>query len=733
MRINSRCFPLLLAAVAAVGNAQVITAVAGTGTQSFNGDGGPAINAWISMPSGIAFDGSGNLYFVDRGNFRVREINTAGTITTVAGNGLATFGGSGDNGAAMSAEFAWTPAAYLGVAVDASGNLYVADGSIGIGKVRKVNTAGIITTVAGGAVGSTGDGGLATSAGLNSVAGLAIDKQGNLYIADPTGQRVRKVNAAGVISTVAGTGVVGYSGTGGPATSAPLNVPMGLALDAQGDLYIAEGGNALYGPRVRKVDTAGNITTVAGNGTIGFSGDGGPAVSAQLGGGLQGIAIDAAGNLYIADYSNYRVRKVDASGIITTIAGNGVTGGPATSGNGGLASNSRITPAGMALDGSGNLNISDNASSQIRKIAFGATPPGLAASLTSMYFAAPTAHNATPQPEMFTVSSTGPALTFSVTTSTTAGGAWLSTSTSGTTPQTMQVSINNVNSAGVALAAATYHGTITVTPTTPGYTTPITVAVTLVISASVPAVAPVISASGVVSGGSFQTGPGIASNSYVTILGTNLASTTDTWNNSITGGQLPTSLDGVTVTFYDTPGYISYISPTQINVLAPQMALGSTSVQVINNGALGTSSTATVGVSQAAPAFFTVSGNQVIATRQDYTYALKNGTIAGVTTIPAKPGDVLILWGTGFGPTTPATPQGAVTPSDQVYSTSTPVTVTINNVAATVYGAALAPGFAGLFQVAIQVPASIANGDWPLVATIDGFSSPSTVILSVHN
>jgi uncharacterized protein (TIGR03437 family) len=295
----------------------------------------------------------------------------------------------------------------------------------------------------------------------------------------------------------------------------------------------------------------------------------------------------------------------------------------------------------------------------------------------------------------------------------------------------MNVSISVTNAAGQALAAGTYKGTLTITPTTPGYTTPVTVGVTLVLSATVPANPPTISTNGIVSGASFQAGAGIVSNSYVTIQGTNLSSTTDTWNNSIVGGQLPTVLDGVTVTFYGTPGYISYISPTQINVLVPPIALGSSEVQVINSGALGSASSQTVGVNQYAPAFFQ-SGTHAVATRQD-------GSSAGTTAVPAKPGDVLILWGTGFGPTTPATLPGVVTPSDQTYSTSTPVTVTINNIPATVYGAALAPGFAGLYQVAIQVPMSLANGDWPIVATagsaqlFNATSSPSGVILSVHN
>jgi uncharacterized protein (TIGR03437 family) len=249
----------------------------------------------------------------------------------------------------------------------------------------------------------------------------------------------------------------------------------------------------------------------------------------------------------------------------------------------------------------------------------------------------------------------------------------------------------------------------------------------MVLSATIPT-APVIT--GVVNGASFQTG-GIAQNTYITIQGTNLSTATNTWNSSIVGGQLPTSLSGVTVTFSAVPGYISYVSPTQINVLAPTLS-GATSVQVNNNGA--TSSGMTVGAASVSPAFFELSGNQAIATRLDYTYAAANGTIPGLATTPAKPGDVLILWGTGFGATNPATLPGSVTPSDQTYSASDPVTVTINGAQANVYSVALTPGLAGVYQVAIQVPQTLANGNWQLVATTqDGFSSASGVILTVHN
>ena len=216
------------------------------------------------------------------------------------------------------------------MAVDASGNLYIAD--TGNNRIRKVSATGIITTVAGnGSAGYSGDGGPATSAQLDGPEGVAVDGSGNLYIADTCNNRIRKVSATGIITTVAGNGSAGYSGDGGPATSAQLSLPAGVAVDGSGNLYIADSGNN----RIRKVSATGIITTVAGNGSPGYSGDGGPATSAQLNQ-PAGVAVDASGNLYIADSSNNRIRKVSATGIITTVAGNGFDGysgdgGPATS------------------------------------------------------------------------------------------------------------------------------------------------------------------------------------------------------------------------------------------------------------------------------------------------------------------------------------------------------------------------------------------------------------------
>ena len=239
---------------------------------------------------------------------------------------------------------------------------------------------------------------------------------------------------------------------------------------------------------------------------------------------------------------------------------------------------------------------------------------------------------------------------------------------------------------------------------------------------------PAIEQGGVKSGASFQSG--IVPNSWIAIQGTNLANTTDTWDKAIVNGQLPTSLDGVSVTIGGKPAYVYFVSPTQLNVLAPDVGTGTMNVTVTNSGTTSApiaSNSQTVG-----PAFFLWVGKYTVATRQDFTWAVANGTFAGVTTVAAKPGDVIILWGTGFGPTTPATPVGVQVPPN-AYSTANPVTVTVGGTNATVYGAALAPGFAGLYQVAIQIPASAQDGDLPIVATINGAQSPAGVLITVKH
>ena len=549
------------------------------------GDGGPAVSAFIGQAGNITLDLAGNLYIWDATDSRIRKVNTAGIISSVT----ATIG--------QLKEIEGTG----GLATDSAGNLYIGDRQSYV--VRKVDTSGVMTTIAGnGTFGlSGGDGSQATSVSICSPSGVAVDRAGNVYFGSSICGAVRKVDTSGVLSTYAG----------GNTFVGSLGEPWAIALDNSGNLYVCDDA---VGTRVYKVTPGGAITVIAGNGTSGFSGDGGPATSAQLFE-AHGVAVDAAGNVYIADTSNLRVRRVDTNGIITTVAGgpnsapNEVDGGPPTGVNVGALD--------VAVDSAGNLYIyGGNRVYKVTGLSSGTTPPP----------------------------------------------------------------------------------------------------------------APAISSNGVVNGASFQ--PGVTANAWVTIQGTNLAGQTDDWSNSIVNGALPTMLDGVSVSMGGQAAYVYYISPGQLNVLAPDVPAGPVTVTVTAPG--GTSASFTATADAYGPAFFPWPGNQVVATRTDYSYAVKAGTFAGATTIPAKPGDVIILWATGLGPTNPAAPLGVATPGTGSYPTASLPTVTVNNTPAMVYGAALAPGSAGLYQIAIQVPPSLADGDWPIQAMIGGILSPAGTILSVH-
>jgi uncharacterized protein (TIGR03437 family) len=572
--------------------------VAGGGNVGQFGDGGPAVGAFLGISAHIALDIPGNLYIWDIQDSRIRKVNPAGIISTLAAT-VGQLAGAPSDG---------------GIATDNAGNLYIADGLNYV--VRKVDTAGVMTTIAGNGgmsfSGTSGNGSQGTSAAICTPAGITTDHPldkagnpiigaGNVYfgaaLASPCGT-IRKVDTSGVLSTV----------TVSPPLSATSGTTYALAMDARGNLYICD---REIGTRVYKVAPGGAVTTIAGTGISGYSGDGGPATNAQLFE-AHGIAVDAAGNVYIADGGNFRVRKVDTSGIITTIAGGGTKGAV----DGAVATTVKFSPQEVAVDSSGNLYILG-------------------------------------------------------------GGIWKMSLSGGTTA---------------------------------------------------PPPAPAISTDGVVNGASFQRG--VPANSWVTIKGTNLAAQTDDWSHSIVNGALPTSLDGVSVSMGGKPAYVYFISPGQINVLAPDVPAGPISVTVTTAG--GTSAAFAVVANAYGPAFFTWPNNQVVATRQDYSYAAKAGTFAGATTIPAKPGDVIILWATGFGPTQPAAPLGASVPASGGYPTASAPIVTVNNTRATVYGAALAPGSAGLYQIAIQVPTTLADGDWPIQATIGNIVSPAGTILSVH-
>ncbi|MHB8217992.1 MAG: NHL domain-containing protein [Candidatus Sulfotelmatobacter sp.] len=435
-----------------------ISTVAGTGTAGFSGDGAAATSAQLNYPEGVAVSSTGVVYVGDSNNYRVRQFTVGGNISTVAGNGSptvetllnnaaplgvvlqypygiaidsskdifiaeshnfmvrelvhssnqvdffagdGTYGYSGDGGPATSAELTYD----YGVAKDSAGNVYIADTYNHI--IRVVNSAGVISTFAGvpNRAGFNGDGGPATSALLYYPNGVAVDTKGSVYIADYDNEVIRKVTA-GTISTIAGIGGrAGYAGDGGPATSALLNLPTAVAVDPQGNVYIADYNNC----RVRQISAVtGIINTVAGNGACGFSGDG-VAVENSIGY-PQGVAVDANGNFFIGDYYQ-RVRWVNPGGIMTTIAGNGNGG---YTGDGGLATSSELyEPTGVALDSSGNILVSDYNNLRVRSIsAF----PALNSSDSSLAFGL-TSVGSTSTPQTITLSALGALSIFNIATS----------------------------------------------------------------------------------------------------------------------------------------------------------------------------------------------------------------------------------------------------------------------------------------------------------------------------
>jgi Secretion system C-terminal sorting domain/Bacterial Ig domain len=341
---------------------QIIVTVAGNGLSGMTGDGGMATAATTNYPGDVVVDPSGNIYFSEHFNNIVRKVSPAGILSTVAGNG--TSGYSGDGGPATAAQM-YNP---YGLALDTFGNLYISD--CWNYRVRKVTPAGIISTIAGtGEAGYNGDGIVATTATLWNPTYICTDLAGNVYITDNQNQRIRKVTVStGIITTVAGNGIGAYSGDGGPATAASIKYSGQIAMDIHGTLYIADGYNYV----VRKVNSSGIISTIAGTGTMGFSGDGGPATLAQLNIPL-GLCADNFGNVYFSDWHNYRIRKISSTGIITTIVGDGTA---AYSGDGGPASAAEVNEMdGIHFSNSGNLFIADAFNYRVRAIMSDVHPP----------------------------------------------------------------------------------------------------------------------------------------------------------------------------------------------------------------------------------------------------------------------------------------------------------------------------------------------------------------------
>jgi uncharacterized protein (TIGR03437 family) len=621
--------------------------VAGNGNSGFSGDGGPATKAQLADPIALAVDGSGNLFIID-GYFlgpqqRIRKVSSDGIITTVAGGALGSVTvGTGDGDPATSVQLQLTLPGYSGpsgVSVDAAGELYIAETLHH--RVRKVSPAGIITTVAGigppcpsGLPDSClplGDGGPATSAVLSYPSGVAVDSQGNLFIADTGDARVRKISPDGIISTVAGNGSSGDGGDGGPATSANV-VPVNVVVDASGNLFIGEGN---YG-RVRKVSPDGTITTVSN--IYGF---------------IFGVAVDSQGDLFIADEQcddddfscSQAIQKLSTSGVLSTVVG---------------STTSLCGPIGMAVDRAGNLLIAEPLCNRIRNIA----PNGVITTIA------------------------GGSQGYS-------GDGGLSVNASLNFPSALAV-----DSAGDVYITDEFNQAIRALR-------PVSQSISAIVDAASQKVAPV--------------SPG----KIVVIYGLGLGPAVLVQNQPV-GGQFGNQADGTSVSFSGIPAPILYSSGTQVAAVVPYAVTGA-SAQVTVSYQGSTSNAFTIPVSLSAPSLFT--SNQ---TGAGQAAALNEDGSVNTAANPVRAGDYISLYATGEGQTSPAGADGKLGGSVPVL----PVAVTIDGLPAPLQYAGGASGqVSGLMQVNVQVPAGVQPGGYvPVVLQVgDVTTVPGAVWIAVTN
>ncbi len=718
----------------------IITTVAGGGTFSgAAGDGGPATSAQLG-PRGVTVDSAGNLLIADwpigttgESSGRIRKVSPGGIITTVAGGGTQA-GASGDGGPATSALL--DPA---GVAIDSAGNLFIADRQNY--RLRKVSPSGIITTVAGNGTGRRGwsnggpatDGGPATSSQLSWPQGVAADRTGNLFIADSGNHRIRKVSAGGIITTVAGNGTQGFSGDGGPATSAQLSSPLGAAVDGAGNVFFVDFGNR----RVRKVSSSGIITTVAGNGTFGSSGDGGPATSAALGGFIcnracGGLAVDGAGNVFIAEGESGRVRKVSSNGIITTVAG----GGSDFPGDGGLATDAQLSPVGVTLDGTGNLFIADLGSwpGRVRKVSpsgiittvagggltgsSGDGGPATSAQLSFPYgLAVDGAGNlfiADPGPNFFAGGDAGDYPT---------DHRIRKVSPSGIITTVAGDGRRDFSGDGGPASTATLNGPTSVAVDGAGnlYVADTDNHVVRILRPTNRSV--LIGA--VVDAASQRADP-VSPGKIVVLYGAGLGPA-ELIQNQPRDGVLGTELAGTTVSFNGIAVPILYTSATGVAGIVPYAITGTTAqVTVTYQGQV--SAAFAVPVAASAPSLFTF--NQA-GWGQAAAINAGDGTV-NTAANPVQIGGYISLYATGEGQTTPAGVDGRLagaTPPQPVLA----VRVTVGGIPATVQYRGGAPGYvAGLMQVNVQIPSGVQPGGYvPVVLQVGERTSSPAVWIAV--
>ncbi len=693
--------------------AAVITTIAGA--PPFTGDAGSALSAQIRFPSGMALDAAGNIFISDTSNRRVRKLTIGGGIITVAGSATEGFGG---DGAAATLASLQRP---MGLALDVEGSLYIADTNNH--RVRKVTTEGLITTVAGSEFfGFAGDGGAATQARLRNPTGVAVDAAGTLYIADTLNRRIRSV-VGGIIAPYAGSGVFGFGGDGGGAISARFTEPTGIGLDGIGNMVLAD----VLNHRIRRITAQGIISTVAGAGSPpGFSGDGGRATAARLTLPLAAAA-DPMGNIYIADTANHRIRKVTPDGIIFTIGG---TGTPSFGGDGGPANLAGFnSPAAIGVDAEGNVYVADRDNHRIRKLS---PVPPVGLQMVSGDGQSAIVGTRLPRPLVVRLVGQnnlplqGAVVAFTVT----EGSALLSNTQASTSADGMaSVEVTLGNTPGVIRITAAVAGLPAVTFT--------------LTAAGVPPPPPMITA--VVGAGlSVPSVTRIAPNGLITIFGQRFAPAGTVRRvaaEDLVDGRIPTRFAGVCVEINGQRAPVFQVLATQVSAIVPLGIRLSATVQVLANCGEANevrSTTLRVTVDAAAPELLywvaNADGRNPVVAVDSVTgdYIGPPGLIPDVTFRPARPADVLTIYGVGYGETNPSFPAGQ--PPDRAGATLLFPTVTLNGVvvrASDVLYVGVTGGVAGLYQVNLRLPDDLADGTYTIRLFLGGFTSPTGAFLVV--
>lgn len=689
-----------------------VTTIAGK--VHYSGDGGPATNALLNSPSDVALDGTGAILIADSDNYAIRRLAPDGVIRTMAGNG--NYGYPASDGTPIADSSQSLPS--IGqLALDAAGGIYAAGSA---SRVLKIANS-LFATVAGtGTSGDGGDGGPATRAQFKNPSGVAIDAAGNVYVADSTANRVRKISKDGTISAFAGTGKAGSAGDGGLATAAQLRLLYNstpLAVDAVGNVYIADQGNY----KVRMVDPSGVITSVVGNGNFGKPTNGAKAASQPFSS-PAGLAFDSKGNLYISSADYPQVYRVDPTGVIQRISG----GSSGSLKDGALADSVSFFAMGMRVSDSGDVIAADSYNNAVRQLvlnspkAFTMTDGNSQSGIVR-----------TDLPKLLRVSVTGRAgvgvpgvqVTFAVV----SGSATLSTTTTLT---------DSTGTAAAKLTLGSTAGSVTITASATGTGLP-NLQFTETATASNPnCTIPSPTITSAASLGDFGGIKTFAAGSWIEVKGTNLSSTTRSWTGAdFQGGNAPTGLDGTTVLINGKPAFVQYISPTQINVQAPSdSTLGPVPLVVTNcagPSAAFSLQEAPVAPGMLAPGSFNIGGKQYLVAifTDGVTYVGSEGLIAGVPFRPANPGDTILAYGIGFGSVSPGVGPGIVVGQNNSLSN---VTVSFDQTAATLDYAGLATGAIGLYQFNIKVP-EVPDGDYPIRISVAGTPLAQMLYLTVKN